>query len=379
MSKINSVKTAVVSNGPINPFYLENLKNLFSIIDFDDIYVVNDRLPDIPANVELVLNLTAPEQHFEITKALLRSGKHVYSEKPLAATAAEGRELVDLAASLGLKLGCGPDTVLCAGLQTARKLIDIGLIGTVTSCVACINRNQSLNGELFSGITKSHLGAFPYDIGVYYLGALLSLLGPVKSVAGYAVPAPLHPRELLFSAPETDTLQMPGNNLAIGSLEFASGALGSVHFDGNSINQMQNVLTIYGTEGILQLGDPNSCDGSVTLIRPEEEPRLMPFTHGYSGLQAGDAGKPVDPGRHHTGHRGIGAAELAWSIRRDRPARCSGEYGLHCLEILEALEESSRTHQFCRIQSTFTFDPLPSGHYGTLMTNMRADAERSLL
>ena len=136
--------------------------------------------------IELVINLTPAFVHYGVIKQMLLAGKHVWTEKVITNTLEEARELVDLANEKGLCLGVAPDTVLGAGIQTARRALDMGMIGSVSSGVVTINRNQSLNAELF-GFLRGNGGSLPYDVGVYYVAALLCLLGPVRSVTA------LHP------------------------------------------------------------------------------------------------------------------------------------------------------------------------------------------
>lgn len=143
-------------------------------------------------DIELVVNLTGPAAHYDVIRMMLDSGKHVYTEKMMAVTLEQGQELVALAKEKHLYLGVAPDTILGAGIQTARKIMGPwSLIGNVTSCYASINRNQSLNSEKFRFL-RNNGGALPYDVGIYYIAALLCLLGPVHSVRGFGAPAPLY-------------------------------------------------------------------------------------------------------------------------------------------------------------------------------------------
>lgn len=391
---MEKVKTAVVGCGVISNVYIRNLKNLFHIID---LRAVANRSPEAARekaalygidrvmtvdevaaspDIELVVNLTPTGAHYGVIRQMLEAGKHVYTEKMLTATLEQADEVVALADGRSLYLGVAPDTVLGAGIQTARKLIDTGMIGRVTSAVACINRDQCLNSEHFRFL-RGDGGALPYDVGPYYIAALLALLGPVKSVCGFGVPAPVHEAQLLMGTDEMERWQIPGNNLTAGVLQFASGALGSIHFDGNTIGETKHVLTIYGTEGILELGDPNCFDGEVRLTRAEGGSCVVPHTHGYNG-------KPTLPDatqwEHIYGHRGIGVAEMAWAIRTGRPNRCSKELGYHVMEVLIGMDRAAASGSTYQLHSTFEMKPLRSGYYSTMGGgSMRADAERSLI
>lgn len=395
MNSIKLVKTAIVGCGMISNIYIRNLKHLFHIVDLAalcDIRIENAKtkaeLYGVPKvmtmeeladsdEIELIINLTAPAVHYSVIKQMLLAGKHVFTEKTLAVTFQEARELAELAEQKGLYLGAAPDTVLGAGLQTARKVIDAGMIGEVTSCIASINRNQTLNSELFQFMQNGPGGAFVMDVGVYYVAALLSLLGAVEEVSGFSMQAPVHEKEILYLNEGKERWQLEGSNLMSGVLKFKSGVLGTLHFNGLSINREQPVIRIYGTEGILHLGDPNTFNGEVKLYRETGEACKIPFTHGYDGSPVLD--EPTSFEKTY-GHRGVGAAEMAWAIRRNRTARCGKEFALHTMEVLCGIEQASKSKTAYKMTTEFKYSPLKAGYYSTTFgTGMRADAERSLI
>ena len=389
---IRKVRTAVVGCGIISNIYLKNLKNLFHIID---LVAVGNRTPaaaeekarvygidrvmtidEIAASedIELVVNLTPAYAHYGITKQMLLAGKHVWTEKTMTTTLDEARELVAIAHEKGLYLGVAPDTVLGAGLQTARRAIDTDMIGKVTSGVVVINRNQPQNSEYFTFL-QGEGGSLPYDVGVYYIGALLSLLGPVKAIRAFGAPAPLHEPEFLYVNADKAPWRIPGSNLVSASLQFECGALVSVLFDGNTIGASQHTFTLFGSRGILKVGDPNEFGGPVSLIYADQPECTLPFTHGYNGVNTVSP-TPFD----FYGHRGVGVAEMAYAIRAGRPNRCGKEYGLHCLEVLAGMEEAAATGKTVEPASRFDMKPLAPGYYSAFMGgNGRADAERSLM
>lgn len=386
------IKTAVIGCGMISNIYIKNLKNLFRIIDLvavgnrsraaaeekAKIYGI-DRVMTIDEiassdEIELVVNLTPAYVHYDIIKKMLLSGKHVWTEKTMTSTLDEARELVKIAEEKGLYLGVAPDTVLGAGLQTARRAIETDMIGTISSGIAVINRNQPLNSEYYTFL-RSEGGSLPYDVGVYYIGALLSLLGPVKAIRAFGAPAPLHTPEFMYADVEEESWQIPGSNVISASLQFECGTLVSVLFDGNTINAPQHNITLFGSRGILKIGDPNTFDGSVSLVYADQPECTLPFTHGYNGVNTIEE-SPFD----FYGHRGVGVAEMAYAIRAGRPNRCSKEYGLHCMEVLEGMEESAATDKTIEPDSRFEMRPLAPGYYSSFMGGKeRADAERSLM
>ena len=386
------MKTAVVGCGMISNIYIKNLKNLFSIID---LVAVGDRNPaaakekartygvpqvmtidEIAASdeIELVINLTPAFAHYNVIRQMLLAGKHVWTEKVITGTLEEARELLALADEKGLYLGVAPDTVLGAGIQTARRALDTGMIGTVSSGVVTINRNQPLNAELF-GFLRGPGGSLPYDVGVYYIAALLCLLGPVQSVTAFGAPAPVHSPQFLYANGEAAPWQIPGSNVISAALRFRSGALVSVLFDGNTVGAEQHNFILFGSRGILKVGDPEKFGSPCSVVYADQPECVLPFTHGYNGVNTLEA-TPFD----HYGHRGIGVAEMAYAIRRGHPNRCGKEYGLHCLEVLSAMEESAASGKAVELHTDFDMKPLAPGYYSSVFGGMaRADAECSLM
>ena len=391
---VQKVKTAVVGCGMISSIYIRNLSQMFSVIDLAAVCDMRREAAEARAKefgiaraltidevaadpeIELVVNLTPAFAHYDVIKKMLLAGKHVYTEKMFTTELEKSRELVALAAEKGLFLGVAPDTVLGAGVQTARYLIDQGIIGDVTSVQVCINRNQVLNSEFFRFLRGAG-GTLPYDVGVYYVGALAALLGSVTHITAFGNPAPLHEPQVAFLNEGAEPWQIPGLNTVAASLRFENGAVGSILFDGNTVGAEQHAFTVYGTRGILKVGDPDKFADDVTLILPENEPVKVPFTHGFDGKNLLSAPTAFD----HYGHRGIGVAELAWALRKGRPhARLSGDYGLHCQEVLQGMDIAAETGRVYAVQSRFEMKGLRPGYYSSMFGgHMRGDAEASLM
>lgn len=393
LSEIRKVKTAVVGCGMISNIYIRNLKQLFCIIDLvaicdihapaakekAEIYGVEKimSLDEIAADpeIELVVNLTAPTAHYSVIKQMLEAGKHVYTEKMFTTDLARSRELVALAAEKNLMIAVAPDTVLGAGIQTARGIIDSGFAGSITSGFVSVTRNQNLNSESFRFLQNPG-GAIPYDVGIYYIGALIALLGSVKAVRGFGAPALRHEKELLYDSRNPDEWTIPGNNVITAALEFESGTLVSVHFNGNAVGAERHTVELYGTRAVMELGDPDTFGGEVKLVYPEAEPVSMPFTHGYNGANMLSEKSPFDG----YGNRGIGVADLAWAIRTGRENRLSKEYGLHCQEVLQGIDEAIKTGGTYMVQSRCEVKPVRPGYFSSAFNGRgRGDAERSLI
>ncbi len=390
MQEIRKVKTAVVGCGMISNIYIHNLSKLFSIIDLAAVCDMNRASAEEKAqtygvsrvmsinevaadkDIELVVNLTPAPAHYGVIKRMLEAGKHVYTEKMFTTSLDESRELVKLAREKGLMIGVAPDTALGAGVQTARHMIDTGLVGQITSGVVSVTRNQNLNSETFKFLQKDG-GAIPYDVGIYYIGALVATLGPVRAVRAFAAPAPLHQKQLMYDAANADEWTIPGNNLITAALEFECGALVSAHFNGNAVGGQTNMIRLYGTRAMMDMGDPDSFRGEVKLTFPESDTVTMPFTHGYNGVNKIDS-FPFE----FYGHRGIGVADLAWSIRKGRQNRLSMDYGLHCQEVLQGMDEAARTGATYALESRCGVRPLAPGFFSS-NGGMRGDAERSIV
>ena len=393
MSEIKKMKTAIVGCGMISDIYIRNLSCLFNIIDLVAIsnrslgkakekadqfgiekVLSIDEVADDP-EIELVVVLTPASVHYDIIKKMLEKGKHVYTEKMFTTDIDKARELVRIANEKNLYIGVAPDTVLGAGTQTAKLALERGMIGEVTGGVVSINRHQNLNSELFRFLQEDG-GALSYDVGIYYIATLVSLLGPVKEVSGFTAPAPVHNRELLFTDESKDSWQIPGSNIVAATLKFESGALVSLHINGNTINSEQNLIMLFGTNGIMKVGNPDTFSGQTEILLPENNWVTLPFSHGYNGTNKMSDPMPFD----HYGSRGVGVAELAYSIRAGRVNRCNKEYGLHCMEILVGIDIAAASGKIYEVESRFEMTSLTPGYYSTVFGGLgRGDAERSLM
>lgn len=393
---MKKVKTAIIGCGMISGIYMINLTKLFSITDIVAVCDVKKEMAEAVATkyhvskvmtvdealadpeIELCVNLTGPAVHYEIIRKCLEAGKHVWTEKMLCFELEQGKELVALAREKNLYLGVAPDTFLGAGLQTARQMLDMGLIGKVSSASVAINRNQLLNSEFFGFIHRTG-GGLPYDVGIYYLTALLALLGPVDLVTGF------YKKPVRYTATQFSrglygkTWDFASSNTMVTSLMFKNGVLGNMHFDGESVNAEQPRIMIYGDQGILCLGDPNTFNGYVRFINSNGETCDIPLNHGYSGKPF--AGEPEDIGLASYGHRGVGVAEMCWAIRGGRKNRASKEMGLHAVEVFAGAEKASDTGRIYCMTTTFKKpEPLPAGYMdSTFGAQMPIDAEMSLV
>jgi len=306
---------------------------------------VADLLAD--PDIQIVVNLTNPQAHTDVSLAALAAGKHVYTEKPLAVTREDGQNVVSAARAAGLRLGCAPGTFLGGGLQTCRKLIDDGAIGRPVACAAFM---MSHGHEHWHPDPAYYYqpGAGPmFDMGPYYLTALTTLLGPVVRVAGSA--GIQIPERTITSQPKYgERIRVNTPDHVAGTLDFECGAIGTVVTTFATWNSQLPRIEVYGTEGTLSVPDPNSLGGPVRLCpSTEREWSDQPLTHGH-----------VD-GRNQWG---IGVADMAHAIASRRPHRATGDQAYHVLDLMQAFLDSAASGRHVEIASTFRRPaPLPIG------------------
>ena len=282
-------------------------------------------------DLELVINLTVPAVHAEIALQSLEAGKHVYNEKPLAIELRDARALLELAASKKLRVGCAPDTVLGAGIQTCRKALDDGLIGMPVAATAWMHSNGPDKWHPGPAFFFKH-GAGPmFDMGPYYLTALVTLLGPVARVSS-AARATFAERTAVKTG-ERITVETP--TLISATLEFHSGPICTLTTSFDFPQREHAHLEIHGTEGTLVCHDPNHFGGVLRVFKPDQDvPQDVASSHPFA-----------------ENSRGLGVAEMVHAIHAGRPHRASGELAYHVLEVMHASLESAREGRRIEISS----------------------------
>lgn len=299
--------------------------------------------------IDIVLNLTRPYQHYEVSKAALLAGKHVYSEKPLGADLAEGEELVALAKEKGLVIGGAPDTFMGAGIQTCRKLIDEGLIGEVVGgrCVMASHGVETWHPD--PDFYYQRGGGPLFDMGPYYITALINLLGGIKSVYGYHRTA--YQTRLITAKPhEGEIIQVNTPTHIESFLTFDSGVVVSLLTSFDVYNTKQTNIEIYGTKGTLYVPDPNCFDGKITFYNGETrqtEEYPLAFDYGKNS-------------------RCLGLADMAKSIETGNPSRTTCKQTFHVLEAMASIMKSAELQAPVALTSHFEreapMDPtLPHG------------------
>lgn len=281
-------------------------------------------------DVEIVINLTPAAEHGRSGLEILSAGKHLFTEKPLAPTVAEGARLLDCARRRGLRIGCAPDTFLARGLQTARALIDHGYVGSPFAASATVAMIQPESWHPRPATFYGDAAGPLFDMGPYYITALVALLGPVARVAGFGTVAP---RERRAVSGELIEPTVPSHDVAI--LEFTGGAVASLVASFDAARSAAPPIEIHGTLGTLRLPDPNHGAGAVCSCRHGQ----WEWVEEPVGAAGGQS-------------RCIGIEDMADAIREGRPHRASGELGLHVLDVMESLRRSQASHRVLRLRTT---------------------------
>jgi len=355
------VKTVMIGVGNISGIYLKNITETFKEIELIGVCdLIRERaekaqkdygVPKIyetmhdafaDPEVEMVLNLTRPYEHFEVSRAALLAGKHVYSEKPLGADLAEGKELLRLAKEKGLLLGGAPDTFLGAGIQTCRRLIDDGFIGTPIGSAAYMICHGHESWHPDPAFYYKRGGGPMFDMGPYYLTAMINLLGGVERVMSASKIS--FPQRTITSQPLAGTnVDVDVNTYIAGTVQYASGAIGTIFttFDVHFPQEKVRFIEIYGSEGTLFVPDPNNFSGSIQLYRPEEGVvKEIPMMYAYP-----------------ENSRGLGLADMAKALLTGREARCGVQQTYHVLEIIEGFETSAKTGAWVEMESAYHRTP----------------------
>ena len=345
-------KIGVIGCGNISDIYLE-AKKKFDILDIvacadldleraqaqaqkhniPKVCTTQELLAD--PDIEIVLNITIPKAHAEVALAAVAAGKSVYNEKPLTITREDGAKLLQLARKKGVRVGGAPDTFLGAGLQTCRKLIDDGMIGEPVAATAFMLGHGPESWHPSPEFYYEVGGGPMFDMGPYYLTALVSLLGPVRRVTGSARVS--FAERLITSQPKYGkkvTVETPTH--VVGVLDFAAGAVGTIitSFDVWAHNLPR--IEIYGSEGSLSVPDPNTFGGPVRVRRAgANEWSDVPLAYGYA-----------------ENSRGLGVADMAHALRSGRSHRANGDLAFHVLDIMHAIHDASSESRHIELKST---------------------------
>jgi predicted dehydrogenase len=354
----NRVRVGVIGCGNISPIYLKSGQkfDILEIVACADL--ISERAQSRAAEfgvpracsvqellgdpeIEIVANLTIPNAHAQVALAALEAGKCVYSEKPMAVTREDGQRVLDLAKAKGLLVG----------IQTCRKLIDDGWIGEPVAATTFMlghgHEHWHPDPEFYYKVG----GGPMFDMGPYYLTAMVNLIGPVRRVTG-STRATFAERTITSEPKYGTVIEVDVPTHIAGVLDFANGAIGTIVTSFDVWGAQVPRIEIYGTEGSLSVPDPNGFGGPVLLLRGRSrEWREVPLAFGYA-----------------ENSRGLGVADMAYALRSGRPHRASGELTYHVLDIMHAIHDASREGRHIELESTSSRpEPLPMGlREGTL-------------
>jgi len=345
----------IIGTGNISDIYLKNLTGIFkervNLIGCADLlqekadtaaekYNLRKRYASVDEllnddEIDLVVNLTIPLAHYDVNGKALEQGKHVYVEKPLCETVEEAEALLALAEKNKLRIGGAPDTFLGAGIQTCRKLIDDDWIGTPVAATAFMGCPGHESWHPAPEFYYKRGGGPMYDMGPYYLTALVNLIGPVNSVMG-STSTPQKERKITSSEKYGEMITVDVPTHVTGLINFENGAIGTIITSFDMWDSKLPGIEIYGTKGSLSVPDPNTFGGPVLLKRfDDSEWREIPFSHSFS-----------------ENSRGLGIVDMAEAIEEGRDHRASGNLTAHVLEIMQGIHVSSDKGTLYIMEST---------------------------
>lgn len=363
---MEKMKIAVIGCGMISKVYLDNLTKFdaIEVVGCSDIrperskakseeygikQMTNEEIFADP-EIKMVLNITYPVAHYEVTKAALLAGKHVYTEKMTTETVEQANELMKIAADKKLFMGGAPDTFLGGAAQMARRILDSGVIGTPTMAEVFLSRSYH-HERFFKGDEKRFAfcrhGGIIFDMGAYYFTELVFLMGAIDQVVGFSqIRDPnrkyLNPQCPLYGQDMT----VESWNNTTGSIKFKSGALGTITTSSEA-GGVNNRFVIYCTDGRIDLGDPNNYDPTIKIYNKNSAESVITSTFGYTGGN----------------FRGIGLLDAVYAIQNGRAPRCTAELNRHVLEAALGICESSQTGKVYSMTTTAERpQPLEAGH-----------------
>ncbi len=344
----------IVGCGNISGIYFKNMTTLFArqlnvvactdidptaaeamAAEFPGVKAVSyDEMLADPA-IDIVVNLTVPKAHFDVALAAVNAGKHVYGEKPMTLALDESRTLLEAARKKSVRISNAPDTFLGAAHQTCRKLIDDGAIGKPVSATAFM---LCRGHETWHPNPEFHYqpgGGPMFDMGPYYLTALVNMLGPVSRVSGSTrINFPV--RTITSEKKYGQKIQVEVPTHVTGVLDFAAGAIATITTSFDVYAHRLPFIEIHGSAGSLAVPDPNHFGGEVQIWTPEQpEWTTVAHTHPYS-----------------ENSRGIGVADMAAAIDAGTDHSASGQLACHVLEIMHTIHTASTRGRHIMLQSS---------------------------
>jgi len=304
---------------------------------------VNEILKD--QEVEIILNLTIPKAHYEISKKALLNGKHVYSEKPLAINLKDGKELLKISRRKKLYLGNAPDTFLGGGIQKSKELVEKNAIGKIKLGNAVF---------AFPGIESYHPNPEPWfakleggpviDMGPYYITALVNLLGPAKKVSGRIINGPKY-RTIGIGPKKGRKFKVNCPTTYLSTITFKNKTVIRLTLSFDVIAHQRNHIELYGEKGSMIVPDPNMFGGSVfTCKKLGDNWKEFKTTKMHLGkINIRTQSSRANEAPTNANYRGAGLSEMAYSIEKKRKHLCNGEISLHVLDIITSIMKASKS------------------------------------
>ena len=285
------------------------------------------------ADVDLVINLTIPAAHVDVSRAILKAGKHVYSEKPFVLCLAEAQELGDIAKAEGVRIGSAPDTFMGGSHQLARNLIDAGAIGKVTSGTAVVMSSGMEDWHPNPDFFFQKGGGPILDLGPYYICNLVQLLGPVQKVTSFTGMAS-DTRTIQNGPRNGETVPVETPTTIHSVLSFESGAIITLLASWDVWASNHPIMELYGSEGTMDVPDPNFFGGILTVTERSGDPVEKSWDHPFSVPNFEET---------QANYRGAALADMALAIAEGRPHRCNDEFATHVVEVMTAILEAGET------------------------------------
>ena len=304
--------------------------------------------------IEIILNLTVPKAHFEVSKKALLNNKHVYTEKPMAINLKDGKELLKISKRKRLYIGNAPDTFLGGGNQKSKEILEKNFIGKI-----------NLGNIIFAypGVQSYHPNPEPWfakkeggpviDMGPYYLTALVNLLGPAKQVWGSFM-WNKKKRIIGIGPRKGSSIKVLCPTTYLGTIFFKRGSIIRFTLSFDVIAHHRNHIELYGSKGSILVPDPNMFGGSVYTCKKlggawkEHKTNKMylgKINIRQKSLRANEA--PIN-----ANYRGVGLAEMAYCIQNNKKHRCNGDLSFHVLDIIQSIMIAAKKRKRINIKSS---------------------------
>ena len=304
--------------------------------------------------IEIILNLTIPGAHYQVSKLALENGKHSYAEKPLAVNFEDGKKLVELANKKNLYIGNAPDTFLGGGIQKTRELIDNGVIGDIKlgNAIFAFPGVQSYHPNPESWFAENEGGPV-IDMGPYYLTALVNLIGPAKQVQGRCTKV-FEEREIGIGPKKGQKFKVETPTTYLATIQFENNCIIQITLSFDVVAHQRNHIELYGTKGSMIVPDPNMFGGSVYVCKklgsPWREFKTNQLPLGKINIRTQSSRANESP--TNANYRGVGLAEMAYCIDKKKIHRCNGEVSLHVLDLIQSTMQSAKTNKPIRLSTT---------------------------